>query len=142
MKALVLKLFLLVRTPFAYISIDKEGVPLGPPVPGRRLRVADLRARTREERLIPVKRRLAAISAGFRPAHETIVWNEPPPTEQPALWKTEEETWETHCRELFRERDAIIEHQGRDAWVRWQTWKRQVRTERIRRRRLAGWPPA
>lgn len=84
--------------------------------------------------MAPVRNRLAALSAGFRPAHETITWYEP--IDPQVLWTTEEERWEAHCRRLFQERDAVIAETGVNGWIAWQAEKRRRRTERLRFERL------
>lgn len=110
-----------------------EGVPLVTTSGGRRVREAKLRAETRDNRLAPLRNRMAAFSAGFRPAHETIIWK---PADPHTLWMTEEERWEAHCSRLFAARDALIAEEGIEGWIAWQVEARRRRTERHRFQRL------
>ncbi len=104
---------------------------------GRRLRAAELRARTREQRLVPVNRRLEAFAANFRPAHEAITWK---PVDPQTLWTTEEERWEAHVRKIHQARDAAIEDVGTAGWLALKVEARRRRNERLRFERLSRLP--
>ncbi len=104
---------------------------------GRRLRRADLRVRSREQRLVPVNRRLEAFAANFRPAHETITWK---PQDPATLWTTEEDRWEAHVRRIFQARDAVLAESGALGWLACQVEARRRRNERLRFQRLQRLP--